>query len=388
MDLRTSEAGHPSQTGRGRSGPCPSRDWLDPARADCRGALRPWLDLQRHLALKPQGAIRALAAHGDPERALRQVCPGAARLSDHSFDAFCAQLGGSGAVALPWGHRDYPKGLAALSDAPLLLWIRGVVDLAVRPAVAVIGARAATGYGRRIAHALARDLAAHDVLVVSGLARGIDASAHRGALETGATLAVLPCGPGTVYPASHRGLAREIVRAGSLVTEFAPGTPALRHHFPFRNRIISGLCAAVVVVEARLRSGSLHTVDHALRQGREVLAVPGPVDAASSEGTNALLRSGAAPALDSSDVLAAIGVSSTAPRSRDASQRAPDRSHPLLAALRAGPASPDELVAQLGTDAASVARDLVRFELEGCIELGADGRAYATSLSSRPSGEH
>jgi len=392
VDPDTSDSSHGSHRSAGKHGAQPreatrAREALDPTRADGRAALRPWLELQRHLALKPERAVRALAAHGDPARALRQFCPGATPLSDRSFEVLCARLGRVGVVGLPWGHPDYPEGLVALSDAPFLLWVRGGRDFTARPAVAIIGARAATGYGRRVAHSLARDLAARDVLVVSGLARGIDAAAHRGALETGATLAVLPCGPDLIYPRSHRELAGQIVgQGGSLVAEFAPGTPPLRYHFPFRNRIISGLCAAVVVVEARARSGSLLTVDHALRQGREVLAVPGPVDAANSEGPNLLLRAGAAPVLDVSDVFAAAGLPAAPLAHRDASRPGADTVHPMLAALQAGPASPDELVAKLDADAATVARELVRLELEGSLALGADGRAYATSLSSRPSG--
>ena len=363
------------------------RPWLDPGCAEGARALRPWLELQRHLALKPQAALGALASHGDPARVLRDAKLPLERLTDRPYRATCARLARIGVVGLPWGHPDYPEPLAALPDPPLLLWLRSAGDygeLLARPAVAIVGARAATEYGRRVAHALARDLARH-LTVVSGLARGVDAAAHRGALETGATLAVLPCGPDLVYPASHRALAGSIAGAGILVSEFAPGAPPLRHHFPFRNRVISGLSAAVVVVEARARSGSLHTVDHALRQGREVLVVPGPVDAPNSEGTNALLRAGAAPVLDASDVLAAVGISSAAaPSGAIRPDAAP--AHPLLQALRRAPASPDELVAQTGTDAAEVARELVRLELEGYVEIGLDGRAYATSLSSRTSG--
>jgi DNA processing protein len=184
--------------------------------------------------------------------------------------------------------------LLELEDPPPLLFLKGRAVLLHRPAVAIVGARAATEVGRRMAEAMGRLLAAAGVTVVSGLARGIDAAAHAGALAAGGdTVAVLGAGMEARHPASSRALLREIGHRGLLVSEFLPSEPALPHHFPRRNRVIAALARAVVVVEAGERSGALITVNHALDLGREVLAVPGSVENPRARGTNALLRDGA-----------------------------------------------------------------------------------------------
>jgi DNA processing protein len=211
---------------------------------------------------------------------------------------------------------------------------------------------------------------------VSGLARGIDAAAHRGSLQGGGcTVAVLGCGPDRVYPHGHERLAEEIAARGALLSELSPGAPPFAYHFPLRNRLISALAEAVVVVEARARSGSLITVEHAAEQGREVLAVPGPVDSSASEGPNRLLRDGVAPALDAGDVLRAMG------REPAAGPRAPARSEPidpevraLWLSLRTQPATRDELGAQLGLSPQELAPRLLALELEGRIAEDRDGR--------------
>ena len=205
-------------------------------------------------------------------------------------------------------HPYYPGLLAAIHDPPPQLWIRGEADVGLlsRTAVGVVGARACSSYGRTVARSLARDLAAAGVIVVSGMARGVDGEAHRGALEGGgATVAVLGCGIDRDYPAAHAELARRICETGLIVSEYEPGVEPAPWRFPARNRIISGLSRAIVVVEARERSGALITVDFALEQGRDVLVVPGEVTSALSPGSNALLRLGAAPALSVDDVLEA-----------------------------------------------------------------------------------
>ena len=187
--------------------------------------------------------------------------------------------------------------------------MRGDVDALAAPSVAIVGSRAATAYGLDTAYQLARDLARAGVVVVSGLARGIDGAAHRGALEAGGrTVAVLACGPDRVYPASHRGLARRIERQGAVVSELPLGTHPLPAFFPLRNRLISGMASAVVIVEARERSGSLITAGHAANQGVDVFAVPGPITAPTSAGPNRLLRDGAYVALEAADVLRELGI--------------------------------------------------------------------------------
>ena len=183
------------------------------------------------------------------------------------------------------GGHGYPPLLATIHDPPPQLWLRGSAgaELLARPSVAIVGARACSSYGRTVARSLARDLAAAGVVVVSGMARGVDGEAHRGAVEGGGpTVAVLGCGIDRDYPAAHADLARRIAETGLLVSEYPTGVEPAPWRFPARNRIISGLSRAVVVVEARERSGALITVDFALEQGREVLVVPGEITSALS----------------------------------------------------------------------------------------------------------
>jgi DNA processing protein len=329
------------------------------------------------LALAPQLGPEILNL-GDPKRALAAT-ESIKALGYAPTQARAAALATGGWRALPWSCERYPASLRALADPPAMLWVRGAVEILEAPRVAIVGARQATGYGLKAAEQMARALAERGVAVVSGLARGVDAAAHRGALGVGGvrpgersgggTIAVLGHGPDFLYPASHRTLADAIADAGLLVSEFPPGLGPRKPFFPLRNRTISGLCAAVVVVEGRRRSGSLTTARHALDQGREVLAIPGPIDVATSEGPNLLLRDGAAVALDASDVLRAIGLAA-------APSGAVVASDPLRGALSEGPATPDELVRRLGCDASEVARRVVELELEGLVEVGGDGRIY------------
>jgi DNA processing protein len=188
----------------------------------------------------------------------------------------------------------YPALLQTITDPPRELFVRG--EIPAVPAIAMVGSRDCTQYGRRVAHRLAMDVARCGYAVVSGLARGIDAAAHRGALDGGGpTIAVLPTGIDRIYPATHAGLARRIAGHGALLTEFEPGTRLYASNFHQRNRIIAGLAVATVVVEAAHRSGTKITVKYAVDYDREVLAVPGPIDSRSSEGANALIAEGAAP---------------------------------------------------------------------------------------------
>jgi DNA processing protein len=210
----------------------------------------------------------------------------------------------------------YPSLLAAVHDPPSRLWIRdgAGIETLRETCVAIVGARSCSGYGRAVARALGRDLGAAGVVVVSGLARGVDAEAHRGTLDAGgATVAVLGCGIDRDYPAAHGDLARRIVASGgAVVSEYEQGVEPAPWRFPARNRIIAGLCKAIVVVEARERSGALITADFALEGGREVLAVPGEITSALSAGTNALLRLGATPVTSAGDVFDALGMEPSA----------------------------------------------------------------------------
>jgi DNA processing protein len=199
----------------------------------------------------------------------------------------------------------YPALLKEIHDPPPVLYLRGEIVEDDDPAVAIVGSRRASPYGLAMARILARDLAAGGVTVVSGLARGIDAAAHGGALAAtgGRALAVLGSGPDVIYPPEHRRLAAAVAARGALLSELPPGTPPLARHFPWRNRIISGLARGVVVVEAAAGSGSLITARLALDQGREVYAVPGPVTAPGSHGTHDLLRAGARITTSAADVV-------------------------------------------------------------------------------------
>ena len=196
--------------------------------------------------------------------------------------------------AISTGEIRYPTTLAAIYDPPPTIWVKGDVDVLRAPAVAIVGSRRASPYALEVARRLGADLARRQVTVVSGMARGVDSAAHRGALEGGGvTVAVFGCGVDVIYPPEHRALAARISERGALVSEFEPGMPPLKHNFPRRNRIISGLSLAVVVVEAADGSGSLITADCALEQGRAVLAVPGNVLGGRNYGAHALLRDGA-----------------------------------------------------------------------------------------------
>ena len=261
--------------------------------------------------------------------------------------------------------RAFPPLLREISDSPSGLFLRGegAPELLAQPAVALVGARACSGYGSQVARLLGRELAAAGLLVVSGLARGVDGEAHRGALEAGgATVAVLGCGVDRDYPAAHAELAARIGVSGLVVSEYAPGVEPAPWRFPARNRIVAGLAQATVVVEARERSGALITADFALEEGREVFACPGEITSALSAGTNALLRLGATPLTSAADVLEVFGLEPPAAVEVELGESA----RALLARL-AGPTSVDELVRASGLDAAEAAAALAELELAGLV---------------------
>jgi DNA processing protein len=263
---------------------------------------------------------------------------------------------------------ELPPLLRAIHDPPARLYLRGEggADLLSRTAVAIVGARACSPYGAQVARMLGRDLARAGVVVVSGLARGVDGEAHRGALEAnGHTVAVLGCGIDRDYPAAHAELARAIAERSLLVSEYEPGVEPAPWRFPARNRIIAGLCAATVVVEARERSGALISADFALEEGREVFAVPGEITSALSAGTNALLRLGATPLTAPGDVLEALGISA-------AEQPRVEVGEAAASLLELLPASVDALVRSTGRGAAEVAAALAELELAG-VAVEGDG---------------
>jgi DNA processing protein len=261
----------------------------------------------------------------------------------------------------------FPPRLRAIFDPPPTLYVRGAADVEIlgRRAVAVVGARSCSSYGAQVARMLGRELAVAGLVVVSGLARGIDGEAHRGTLEAGGvTVAVLGCGIDRDYPASNAQLSRRIEESGLVVSEYREGVEPAPWRFPARNRIIAGLSEAVVVVEARERSGALITADFALDEGREVFAVPGEITSSLSTGTNALLKLGAAPLTAADDVLDVLGID------RPAAGHAVEVSATaaqLLELVREAPCGADELTARAAFDAGSVSVALTELELAGLV---------------------
>lgn len=253
------------------------------------------------------GADAGQALEALPELARRG---GMAGFSPFPEDAALRELEAGariGARLVVAGGPDYPPALGELVDPPPVLWLRGSAELLARPTVAIVGGRNASALGLRLAESLAADLAEAGLVVVSGLARGVDGAAHRGALGFG-TAAALAGGVDVVYPPEHAGLMAEMAERGALVAESPMGMEPQARHFPRRNRIIAGLARAVVVVEAAARSGSLITAEFALEQGREVMATPGaPLDPRSA-GCNALIREGATLVRDARDVIEALGT--------------------------------------------------------------------------------
>jgi DNA processing protein len=284
--------------------------------------------------------------------------------------AYCERLRELGVTWIARSSAQFPYGVAAIFDPPAGLFMRGAGhhSLLDEPAVAVVGARACSPYGAQVARTLGRELSRAGLVVVSGMARGIDAEAHRGALDGGGrTVAVLGCGIDRDYPASHAELGRRIRETGLVVSEYGPGVEPAPWRFPARNRIVAGLAAATVVVEARERSGALITADLALEEGREVFAVPGEITSALSAGANRLLALGATPLLEPADVLRSFGIEDEPP-ALPALGGAAAR---VLGALD-GAIAVDELVRATGLDAAAVAAALTELELAG-LALAGDG---------------
>jgi DNA processing protein len=273
---------------------------------------------------------------------------------------------------LPFTHRAYPSLLARLSDPPAVLWVRGQPAVLGQACVAIVGSRAASPGGLLAARRLAADLAASGAVVVSGLARGVDGAAHEGALTAGRTIAVLGCGADRTYPPEHDALAARIGQSGAVVSEFPPGTAPRRHHFPLRNRLISGLSLAVVVVEAAEHSGALITARTALDQGREVMGVPGPVAGGRNRGTHALIRDGALLVESAEDVLAALRL---LPRAEALPPALAPPDDEILAALVPGePVELDALARQTALDPPGLLARVSRLELEGWVERVPGGR--------------
>ncbi len=310
-------------------------------------------------------ALAAFAAETN-SHVVRAPRDRAFRVFARGFDeaSYLARLGEAGVRWIGRSEPDFPSLLQAIHDPPPGLFVRGGADpgLLRRATVAVVGARSCSPYGAQVSRMLGRELAGAGLAVVSGLARGVDGEAHRGALEAGgATVAVLGCGIDRDYPAAHRELAARIRATGLAVSEYAPGVEPAPWRFPARNRIIAGLSVATVVVEARERSGALITADLALEEGREVFAVPGEITSALSAGTNDLIKLGASPLTTAADVLDLFGLTGVEAEAVEVGSSA----ETVLVRLRDGPASADELARATGLDAGSLASALTELELAG-----------------------
>jgi DNA processing protein len=346
---------------------------------------RPWLTLARvpglhaghlgpvtdplALAVESRSGLVSLG-FGDPAiAALRHPDPDALARDE-------AWLAGANRWLVAWGSPDYPPLLAAIADAPLVLFVEGTAAALSLPQLAIVGSRNPTQLGRDTAQQFAEHLASAGLAITSGLALGIDAAAHRGALAAGgSTVAVLGCGLDTVYPREHAGLAREIAASGALVSEMPTGTPPLRQHFPRRNRIISGLSVGTLVVEAALQSGSLITARLASDQGREVFAIPGSIHNPMARGCHRLIRQGAKLVETADDIFTELGALLAglragahveAPDVQEDSGPALDKDYEiLLDALGFAPAGIDTLVARTGFATDVVASMLLILELDG-----------------------
>lgn len=278
----------------------------------------------------------------------------------------------AGVHLLAWDDPRYPALLKEIANPPLVLYVKGDAALLATPALAVVGARAATSYGQKIAGEIAAALARHGFGVVSGLALGIDGVAHRNAIAAGGkTIAVLGCGVDVAYPAQHRGLYQEIAEQGVLVSDYPLSTPPEGFRFPARNRIISGLCRGVVVIEAAKHSGSLITAELAMEQGREVFAVPGRIDSAKSEGCHRLIREGATLIHSVADILAELNYpDSTAVEPRQApatTQPLSAEEQSIVACLEAYPKDIDTIITTTRLSAQKVATLLLGLELKGVV---------------------
>lgn len=354
-----------------------------------------WLRLIRSRRVGAVTFHRLLAVHGTAAAALAAL-PEIARASGvegyaaYPPEAVRAEIAAGralGARMVRWGEAGYPALLAEAGDAPPVLWVQGDAGLLTRPMVAVVGARNASSLGQRMARRLAEDLGAAGMVVVSGLARGIDAQAHAAALPTG-TVGVQAGGVDVIYPAENAALSASVAAEGCRISEQPMGMQPQARHFPLRNRIISGMCRAVVVVEAAARSGSLITARGALDQGREVLAVPGHPYDARAAGCNILIRDGATLVRGAADVLEALGISGFAPEQAAlaemeavAVQETPRRSlaevsalhGAILARLGPSPLAEDQLIRDLAMPSSLLAGALIALELEGKVARQAGG---------------
>ena len=313
-----------------------------------------------------------IAAASSPETATRVLAP----VEGGLLEATRRWLADPAHHLIAWDDPDYPKALLETADAPAVLFCMGRRDMLARPALAIVGSRNATPQGVENARAFARALSMSGLTIVSGLAIGIDAAAHEGALEgEGSTIACVGTGLDRVYPSRHLELAHVIALSGLIVSEFVPGTPPLRQNFPRRNRLISGLARGVLVVEATISSGSLITARLAGEQGREVFALPGSIHSPFSKGCHKLIREGAKLVETAQDVLDELSmIPGLRPAPADAAGTGPSAHQTIVAALGSDPCDIDTLVARTRKSPESLSAALVELELDGQVAALPGGR--------------
>ncbi len=353
---------------------------------------KPWIALQLCPALSPLLRRSLLERYGDAQAVI--AAPGAELLEaglkpavlswlrqpDPAVIAPCLDwLDGEGAHLVPFTDERFPPLLREIDDPPAVLFVLGQVDALAEPQLAIVGSRAATPLGRSTAMDFSRALARRGLAIVSGLAEGIDAAAHEAALDCGGiTVGVCATGLDRIYPRRNEELARRIVAAGALISENPPGIELHQWMFPQRNRIISGMSAGVLVVEAAARSGARITARAAAEQGREVFAVPGSIHSPQSRGCHALIQSGAKLVERPEDVLeelpALLQIGNAKAPSQKALEPAPGELPLVGGLLPQGPVSMDDLVRQTGLDASELSATLARLELEGRVHSLPGGR--------------
>jgi DNA processing protein len=285
------------------------------------------------------------------------------------LDAEMQRVEQVGAQLLTLADEAYPANLRVITDAPPVIYVKGELLPQDRLALGVVGTRRATRYGRDVAHRMSHWLAKSDVTIVSGLAQGIDAAAHQGALDAkGRTIAVLGCGIDRIYPQEHEQLAQQIMRNGALVSEFPIGTPPTGQNFPRRNRVISGLSLGVLIAEAPEKSGALITAETALEQGREVFAIPANIFNPNGTGGNKLIQEGAKLVMRARDILDELNVSYSEQEIQEQAQKiAPENELEvkLLNLLEADPIHVDDIIRETGLSTAEVTSTLTILELKG-----------------------
>ena len=339
--------------------------------------LRALLDYFGDIERAWHAPVEELHSTGLDRRSLENLLAARAALD---LDRMLERIAAAGAQVLTWESSGYPRLLREISDPPPVLYVKGTLMEEDAWAIAIVGTRRASAYGREVTRQLSAALARSGITIVSGLARGIDAEAHWAALKAGGrTIAVLGCGMDQVYPPEHRQLADEIAAHGALVSDYPLGTQPEGVNFPPRNRIISGLSLGVLVAEAGVRSGALITADYAAEQGRDVFAVPGSILVRPSAGTNALIRDGAKVVLGPEDILEELNLTMVAEQTEarqvlpsDATEAA------LLARLSAEPTHVDELQQQVGLPIAQVTSTLALMELKGMVRQ-AGGMKYVVA---------